>query len=75
MFFYGKLKPQTTIRSICGGDGAAVEQYGVFYDGKPKARASLLAGAALVHTIESLEEVWQMLLFNTFAIILKADAA
>ncbi len=40
-FFYGKLKPQTTIRPICGGDGAAVEQYGVFYDGKPEARASL----------------------------------
>ena len=75
MFFYGKFKHQTTIRSICGGDGAAVELDGVFYDGKTEACTALLAGATLVHTIESLKEVWQVFLFNTLTIILKADAA
>ena len=70
----GEIKSQTALWAIGDGDSAAVELYGVFYDGKTEARASLLSGAALVHTVESLEKVWQMLLPNTLAVILKADA-
>ena len=71
----GEIKSQTALRAIGDGDSAAVELYGVFYDGKTEPRASLLSGAALVHTVESLEKVWQGFQLNTFAIILKADAA
>lgn len=47
----------------------------MLYDCKAESRASLLARATLVHTIESFEEVWQMSWLNTLAVVLKADTA
>jgi hypothetical protein len=46
----------------------------VLYNGEPETCASFLAGTPFVHTIKSLKDAGQMFLFNTLAIILKADA-
>ncbi len=46
----------------------------VFYNGERETCATFLAGTPFVHTIKSLKDEGQMFLFNTLAIILKADA-
>ena len=73
VFTQSEIKPETTFGAIGNGDGATMKQYGVFYDGKTEACATLLAGATLVYTVEALEEVGQMFHLHTLTIILKAD--
>ena len=57
LLIQSKLKPKTSIGSICDDDCAAVELDSVFYNGKSQTCTTLLAGATFVHTIESLKEV------------------
>jgi hypothetical protein len=56
-FTHSEFKPQSAIGSVCDGDDAAVELDCVFYNGKSQTCTTLLAGATIIHTIESLKEV------------------
>ena len=57
IFIYSKFKAKTSIGAVCCRDCAAVELDCVFYDGKTQTCTTLLAGATLVHAVETLEEV------------------
>jgi hypothetical protein len=75
LFSKEKVESQSPTRTIGDYYATAVELHRMLHDGKAKARASNLAGAPFVHTVESLEETRKMLLIDTAAIVLETDAA
>ena len=51
-----------------------MKQYGVFYDGKSQAGAPHLARTAFVDTIETFEQMGQVLLSHSHSVVGKRDA-
>ena len=56
LLFQRKFKLQSTSIGRVGGDGTTMQQNGVLDDGEAEARAAQFATAALVDTVEALEE-------------------
>lgn len=67
----GECKFQTTAFPVSCRDSSAMQEYGVLDDCKSQPCPSESPGTSLVHPVESLEEMYEMFLGDTFPVVIE----
>lgn len=74
-FLFQREKELQSVSAECrtGIDVAAMEQYGILYDGQSKPRPANLAAASLVHPVKTLENPPQMFRIHSHSIVAETE--
>src|SRR5574344_671292 len=72
-FFQREDKLQSASDIFFGRDGTSVHDDGIFDDGKSQSCAAQFATTPFVHTIEPLENMCQMLVCHTHAVVCETE--